>query len=66
MCGVFSALAFIRASSFALRSWSVMLEGSGTKEISLPSRWWCSSWSVSARVFFLDLFYGRIVSCISA
>jgi hypothetical protein len=30
---VFSALAFIRASSFALRSWSVMLEGSGTKEI---------------------------------
>jgi hypothetical protein len=43
MCAIFSALAFIRATSFALRSWFVMFEGSGTKEISLPSRWWCSS-----------------------
>jgi hypothetical protein len=32
----------------------------------LPSRWWCSSWSVSAGVFFLDLFCGGIVSCFSA
>jgi hypothetical protein len=29
----------------------------------LPSGWWCSSWSVSAGVFFLDLFCGGIVSC---
>jgi hypothetical protein len=53
---VFSALAFIRASSFALRSWSVMLEGSGTKEISFPSGGWWSSWFVSAGMFFLDFF----------
>jgi hypothetical protein len=39
MCAAFSALAFIRASSFALRSWSVMFEGSGAREISLPSTW---------------------------
>jgi hypothetical protein len=32
----------------------------------LPSRWWCSSWSVSAGAFFLDLFCGGIVSCFSA
>jgi hypothetical protein len=32
----------------------------------LPSRWWCSSWSVSAGMFFLDLFCGGIVSCFSA
>jgi hypothetical protein len=54
---VFSALAFRRASSFALRSLSVMFEGSGVREIPLPSSWWSSSWSVSARMFFFDLFY---------
>jgi hypothetical protein len=32
----------------------------------LPSTWWCSSWSVSARMFFLDLLCGGIVSCFSA
>jgi hypothetical protein len=32
----------------------------------LPSRWWCSSWSISAGVFFLDLFCGGIVSCFSS
>jgi hypothetical protein len=36
VCAVFSALDFIRVSSFALRSWSVVLEGSRTKEISFP------------------------------
>jgi hypothetical protein len=36
MCTAFSALAFIRASSFALRSRSVMFAGSGAREISLP------------------------------
>jgi hypothetical protein len=62
MCAVFSALAFSRASSFALSSWSVMFEGSGAREISLPSTWWCSSCSVSAGMFLFDLFYGGIVS----
>jgi hypothetical protein len=66
MCAAFSALAFIRASSFALRSWFVMFEGSGAREISLPSTWWCSSWSVSVGMFFLDLLCGGIVSCFSA
>jgi hypothetical protein len=28
----------------------------------LPSRWWWSSWSVSAGMFFLELFCGGIVS----
>jgi hypothetical protein len=28
----------------------------------LPSRWWCSSWFVSAGMFFFDLFCGGIVS----
>jgi hypothetical protein len=65
MCAVFSALAFIRVSSFALRSWSVVLEGSGTKEISFHSGGWWSSWFVSAGMFFLDFFYGGIVSCSS-
>jgi hypothetical protein len=32
----------------------------------LPSRLWCSSWSVSAGMFFFDLFCGGIVSCFSA
>jgi hypothetical protein len=32
----------------------------------LPSTWWCSSWSVSAGMFFFDLFCGGIVSCFSA
>jgi hypothetical protein len=32
VCAVFSALAFWRASSFALRSWSVMCEGSGMRD----------------------------------
>jgi hypothetical protein len=32
----------------------------------LPSRWWCSSWSASAGMFFFDLFCGGIVSCFSA
>jgi hypothetical protein len=32
----------------------------------LPSRWWCSSWSVSAGMFFFGLFCGGIVSCFSA
>jgi hypothetical protein len=32
----------------------------------LPSRWWCSPWSVLAGMFFLDLFCGGIVSCFSA
>jgi hypothetical protein len=32
----------------------------------LPSRWWWSSWFVSAGMFFLDLFCGGIVSCFSA
>jgi hypothetical protein len=31
----------------------------------LPSRWWCSSWSVSTGMFFFDLFCGGIVSCFS-
>jgi hypothetical protein len=66
MCAAFSALAFIRASSFALRSWSVMFEGSEAREISLPSTWWCYSWFVSAGMFFFDLFCGGIVSCFSA
>jgi hypothetical protein len=61
----------INAFGFAFKtgcdgSWSVMFEGSGMKEISLPSRWWCSSWSVSAGMFLLGLFYGGIVSCFSA
>jgi hypothetical protein len=43
VCVVFSALSFWRASSFALRSWSVMCEGSRVWEIPLPSSWWCSS-----------------------
>jgi hypothetical protein len=43
VCAVFSALALWRASSFALRSWSVMFEGSGMWEIPLSSSWWCSS-----------------------
>jgi hypothetical protein len=66
VCAVFSALAFCRASSFALHSWSVMCEGSGMWEIPLSSSWWCSSWSVSVGTFFLDLFCGGIVSCFSA
>jgi hypothetical protein len=65
MCAIFSTLAFIRASSFALHSWFVTFEGAGAREISLPSIWWCSSWSVSAGMFFFDLFYGGIVSCFS-
>jgi hypothetical protein len=32
----------------------------------LPSTWWCSSWSVSVGMFFLDLFRGGIVGCFSA
>jgi hypothetical protein len=32
----------------------------------LPSRWWWSSWSVSAGMFFLDFFCSGIVSCFSA
>jgi hypothetical protein len=32
----------------------------------LPSTWWCSSWSISAGMFFFDLFCGGIVSCFSA
>jgi hypothetical protein len=35
VCVVFSALAFWRASNFALRSWSVVYEGSEVKEIML-------------------------------
>jgi hypothetical protein len=31
----------------------------------LPSRWWCSSWSFSAGMFFLDHFCGGTVSCFS-
>jgi hypothetical protein len=40
-----------------------MFEGSGVREISLPSTWWCSSWSVSAGVLFFNIFCGDIVSC---
>jgi hypothetical protein len=29
----------------------------------LPLTWWCSSWSVSAGVFFFDPFCRGIVSC---
>jgi hypothetical protein len=32
----------------------------------LPSTRWCSSWSVSAGMFFFDLFCGGIVNCLSA
>jgi hypothetical protein len=66
VCAIFSALAFWRASSFALRSWSVMCEGSWMWEIPFSSSWWCFSWSVSVGTFFLDLFYDGIVSCFSA
>jgi hypothetical protein len=31
----------------------------------LPSRWWCSFWSVSAGIFFFDHFCGGIVCCFS-
>jgi hypothetical protein len=55
---VFSALAFCRASSFALHSWSVVCEDSGVREILLSSSWWCSSWSVLVGTFFLDFFCG--------
>jgi hypothetical protein len=56
VCDVFSALAFWRTSSFALRSWSVMYEGSRVWEIPLSSsydaplgqsRWERSSWTSS-------------------
>jgi hypothetical protein len=61
MCVVFSALALWRASSFALRSWSVMFEGSGMWEILLSSSWWWSSWFVSEGVFFFDLFASWVI-----
>jgi hypothetical protein len=32
----------------------------------LPSTWWCSSWSVSAGMFFFDLFCVGIMRCFSA
>jgi hypothetical protein len=32
----------------------------------LPSTWWCSSWSISAGMFFFNLFCGGIMSCFSA
>jgi hypothetical protein len=37
VCAVFSAIAFWRASSFALHSWSVVCEGSAVREILLSS-----------------------------
>jgi hypothetical protein len=66
MCAIFLALALWRASSFALRSWSVMFEGSGMWEIPLYSSWWWPSWLVSVGVLYFDLFCGGIVSCFSA
>jgi hypothetical protein len=44
----------------------VMFEGAGAREISFHSTCWCSSWSVSAGMFFFDLFCGGIVSCFLA
>jgi hypothetical protein len=61
-CVVFSALSFWGASSFSLRSWSVMCEDYGVREILLSSSWRCSSWSISVGTFFLDFFCGGIVS----
>jgi hypothetical protein len=56
----------LRASSFALHSWSVMFEGSGMWEIPLSLSWWCSPWSISVGALFFDLLCGGIVSCFSA
>jgi hypothetical protein len=35
------------------------------REFPLSSSMWWSSWSASIGVFFLDFFYGGIVSCLS-